>query len=142
MDEFSLLRQIAEVGEEPLHLDAGDFESEYRVNAWWVSCSEEERDALSVGMVVEAYERCAERIRQRMRDNEYDGPAVFYVWHDELAGQLRSNTTSVPADRLAFGVPVVPAALATIVEGYLRSSDAPDPQGQELTVEVWAVSVA
>jgi hypothetical protein len=77
---------------------------------------------------------------------------VFYVWHDELAGQLRSNTTSVPADQLPFGIPVVPTALEKIVEGYLRSpgfipwtdlKPAARPQDQqELVVEVWSVDVA
>jgi hypothetical protein len=136
--EFSLVRQIGEVGEEPLHFDPGDFQAEYRVNAWWVSCSEEECAALSVAVVVEAYERCVERIRQRLRDSGHETPAVFYGWHDELAGQLRSNTTSIAADQLPFGVSVVPATLETIVEGYLRTVDGnPEP-----IVQVWAVSVA
>jgi hypothetical protein len=45
----------------------------------------------------------------------------------------------VPADQLPFGVPVVPAPLETVVQGYLRS----DLRSKgEPGVEVWAVSVA
>ncbi|WP_427885708.1 hypothetical protein ACQHIV_25250 [Kribbella sp. GL6] len=64
---------------------------------------------------------------------------------------LWPNTTSAPADRLPFNVPVVPTPLRSIVEGYLRSAgyiswshlhDEGLEEAQELTVEVWSVPVA
>lgn len=151
---MSLLRYIAEVADEPLVLVPAAPEREGRENTWFLSCSDDERAQLSVAAVVEAFASCADALRQRLRTGGHTAPALFYVWHDELAGQLRCSTTSFPADRLPFGVTVVQTPLESIVEGFLRGSsviewsslaevdDADHDDEREWTVEVWHTAVS
>jgi hypothetical protein len=141
---MDLLQQIAAVADEPVVLDPAELENEYQ-NTSWLDCPQDERLALTVAGVVNAIEACADVLQDRVPTR-----AVFYVWHDEQAGQLRCSTTSLPADRLPFGARVVEKPLAKIVEEFLaapgfvpwddlmivdKESDEPQP---ELAIGVWS----
>ncbi|MFD7729605.1 hypothetical protein ACFV6F_04340 [Kitasatospora phosalacinea] len=113
-----LLTWIAEVADEPLVLEPDRPPEEWATNTW--SIGPDGGPAPSVAEVVAAFRGTADGIRRRIADMPYDGPATFYVWHDEQAGQLRCSTGSVGPDRLPFGSPYRPTeGLEPIVEGYL-----------------------
>jgi hypothetical protein len=149
----SLLEHIAEVADEPHVLDPAAPERQSRENAWFLSCPDGERANLSVAEVVDAFESCAAAVRRRLRGVGHATAALFYVWHDAMAGQLRCSTTSLPADRLRFGATVVQSPLERIVEEFLRGSsvitwssldeaEVVDDDLREWTVEVWHTVVA
>ncbi|GAA2086729.1 hypothetical protein GCM10009759_07650 [Kitasatospora saccharophila] len=117
-----LLTWIAEVADEPLVLDPDRPPEGWETNTWWIG--PDDGPAPPVAEVVAAFRGTADGIRRRIADPPYDGPATFYVWHDELAGQLRCSTGSVGPDRLPFGGPYYPVEeLEPIVEGYLADED-------------------
>ncbi|MFB7947372.1 hypothetical protein ACFC6L_20925 [Kitasatospora phosalacinea] len=113
-----LLTWIAEVADEPLVLEPDRPPEEWGTNTW--SIGPDDGPAPSVAEVVAAFRGTADGIRRRIADMPYDGPATFYVWHDEQAGRLRCSTGSVGPDRLPFGGPYRPTeGLEPIVEGWL-----------------------
>ncbi|MFC5267698.1 hypothetical protein ACFPJ1_36755 [Kribbella qitaiheensis] len=144
---MSLLRYIAEVADEPFVLDPANPEIEHRENTWLLDCPAVERTSLTTAEVVAAFEHCANGLQRRLPQSTQ---VVFYVWHDQQAGQLRCSTTSISADRLPFGARVVPTPLEKIVEEFLAApgfiswaelqeadeADEPEPE-PEWTVEVW-----
>jgi hypothetical protein len=131
---MSLLQWIAEVADDDLVLDPAKPENE-RQNTWGFSCSEEERAGLAVSDVVAAFEACTTVLHDTL---PIDIPAVFYVWYDQQAGQLRCSTTSLPADQLPFGARVRETSLAKIVEDFLADFEIADNPGPDWAVEVWS----
>ncbi|MEV6282866.1 hypothetical protein [Kribbella sp. NPDC051770] len=107
----------------------------------------------SAADITTAFEQCAEALRLRLAAEGHHAPAVFYVWHDEMAGQLRCSTTSYPADQLPFGCTVVPTTLESIAADFLRApgyipwsdlhpaDNEDDEDTREWTVEVWTTPV-
>jgi hypothetical protein len=101
--------------------------------------------------------REAQRVRLSQAVRAGVTPVVFYVWHDEMAGQLRFSLARGTADSLPFGarVELVPD-LRNIVESYLNSdtrrgvpweqledaSDDDDLTTQEAAVQVWVFGLA
>ncbi|MFF1817009.1 hypothetical protein ACFVWG_06920 [Kribbella sp. NPDC058245] len=151
---MSLLRFIGELATEEYRLDPADSLQETRDNTWLLESPEEERAELAVAEVVAAYETCVAALRVRFAEAGQATPAVFYVWHDEQAGQLRSSITSLPPDRLLFGATVRHVPLEQVVDDFLNAAsfiawselelaDAPvEDDEREYFVDVWHTFVA
>jgi hypothetical protein len=117
-----LLRDIREVADDPVSLTPDDPRLEVATNTTWLGAPPEERSALSVDQVVTAFEKTARALRRRIAATDYSGPATFYVWHDELAGQLRCSLTSRTQANLPFGGSYSPTSdLGAVVAGFLSN---------------------
>jgi hypothetical protein len=109
-----LLDVIAEIAHHEAILTPGDPHAE-STNTRWLEAPSVERTMLTVSEVVGALLATAHALRARV-----PGPAVFYVWHDDRAGQLRCGITSRPAHDLPFGGDYrATGDLAPIVAAYL-----------------------
>jgi hypothetical protein len=109
-----LLEAIAEIAAHDVTLAPGDPHAE-AANTHWLDAPSVERAILTVPEVVGAFHATVAALRGRV-----GGPALFYVWHDDRAGQLRCGTTSRPAHDLPFGSDYrVTGDLASIVAAYL-----------------------
>lgn len=145
---MSLLRYIAEVADEPFVLDPANPVAEERENTWRLDCPAEEREALATVDVVKAFENCAVRLGDRL---PADARAIFYVWHDQQAGQLRCSTSSQSVDQLPFRSRVVQSPLEPIIEEFLAApglipwqdlqedAAAPEPGEWTIELELWHV---
>ncbi|WP_285491162.1 hypothetical protein [Amycolatopsis taiwanensis] len=153
-----LLRWIREVADEPLVIDPTARNIEARENTRSVSTSIDERRSLSAHEIVAAFEKCASILRERIRSLGYEGPATFYVWHDQQAGHLRCSTTSLPSDQLPFQSRVeLDVPLVTIAEEFLKDAspgqvswhdlrqasegDVDEVQPENFVVRVWTAEV-
>ncbi|MFI6479947.1 hypothetical protein ACIBH1_18580 [Nonomuraea sp. NPDC050663] len=109
-----LLKTIQAIAHEPVSLSAD------RDNTHWLSATADECSTLSTEQVVAALLETARAVRRQIRAADHDGPATFYVWHDEQAGQLRCSTASRAATDLPFGGAYQPTDdLDGIVTGFL-----------------------
>jgi hypothetical protein len=118
-----LLHQIREVAAGSMVLAPDDPDAE-RDNTWWLSATPQERLGVSVEEVVTAFEETARRVAQRVKEMPYDGPATFYVWHHQEAGQLRCSTSSTQPTSLPFDDEYFPTHdLSTIVTEFLSDGE-------------------
>ncbi|MGN9906945.1 hypothetical protein ACTMTJ_05240 [Phytohabitans sp. LJ34] len=126
-----LLEAIAAIAHHEVTLAPGDPHAEAG-NSHWLDAPSVERAILTVPEVVRAFHATVATLRERVR-----GPAVFYVWHEERAGQLRCGITSRPAHDLPFGSDYrATGDLASIVAAYLLADPkAAVPVEIELTVD-------
>ncbi len=101
--------------------------------------------------------REAQRVRLSQATKLRLDPVVFYVWHDEMAGQLRFSVARGTAEELPFGARVERVAdLRQIVRSYLHSefrhgipwdqlaeAELDESEGglEEHVVRVWAVAI-
>ncbi|WP_406192021.1 hypothetical protein OH807_41065 [Kitasatospora sp. NBC_01560] len=147
-----LLTWIAELADEPLALEPADRPVEWETNTWYLNAEVEDRQSLSVAEVAAAFERTAAALRARIRATGYSGPATFYVWHDEVAGQLRCSTGTVAPDDLPFGGayaattdpgPVIVPFLADDNPGVIAITDTEEPYGpaEPIPFPVWVSAV-
>ncbi|MFD0743974.1 hypothetical protein ACFQ1L_20720 [Phytohabitans flavus] len=86
-----LLEAIADIATHEVTLAPGDAHAEAR-NTYWIEAPSVERAMLTASEVVAAFHATVATLCTRVA-----GPAVFYVWHDDRAGQLRCGITSRPA---------------------------------------------
>jgi hypothetical protein len=105
-----LLKEIRAIAGETLVLSPHDPAAE-DVNTSWFGAPPHERMGLSAEEVVSAFEETAELLRDQVAALKHGGPATFYVWHDQEAGQLRCSTGSCHQNALPFS------------GGYLLTSD-------------------
>ncbi|GAA4450040.1 hypothetical protein [Phytohabitans houttuyneae] len=126
-----LLEAIAEIARRDVTLAPGDPHAEAR-NTHWLDAPSVERAILTVSEVVRAFHATVAALRERV-----DRPAIFYVWHDDRAGQLRCGITSRrPADLPFGGEYRLTGDLASIVAGYLLGDPkAAVPAELDLTVD-------
>ncbi|MFI5530870.1 hypothetical protein ACIA8O_20255 [Kitasatospora sp. NPDC051853] len=146
-----LLTWIAELADEPLALEPADRPVEWETNTWHLNAEVEDRRSLTVAEVATAFERTAAALRVRVREAGYSGPATFYVWHDEIAGQLRCSTGTVPPEDLPFGGsyrpvtdlgPVVGPFLADDSPGVIALTDSEEPDEEEpAPFPVWVSAI-
>jgi hypothetical protein len=94
-----LLKEIRAIAGETLVLSPHDPAAE-KVNTNWFGAPPHERMGLSADEVVTAFEETIAVLRSQVTALRHDGPATFYVWHDQQAGQLRCSTGSCGQDRL------------------------------------------
>jgi hypothetical protein len=99
-----LLKEIRAIAGETLVLSPHDPAAEH-VNTSWFGAPPHERMGLTADEVVTAFEETAELLREQVLALRLDGPATFYVWHDQLAGQLRCSTGSCDQGGLPFVSP-------------------------------------
>jgi hypothetical protein len=107
-----------------------------------------------VDAVVTALVAVGDELRRRFASGV--GPAVFYAWYDEQAGQLRCSLTSRPTTALPFGSryrltddprAVVTLASANPSPGLVPWTELTDAFGDESeeapreSFPVWAVAV-
>jgi hypothetical protein len=109
-----LLEAIADIATHEVTLAPDDPHAEAG-NTRWLYAPSVERAILTVSEVVGAFHATLAALRDRV-----DGPALFYLWHDERVGQLRCGITSRPPADLPFGTDYrLTADLASIVAAYL-----------------------
>jgi hypothetical protein len=96
-----LLKEIRAIAGEPLVFSPHDPAAE-DANTSWFGAPPHERMGLTAEEVVSAFEEMAELLRDQVVAQSHAGPATFYVWHDEQAGQLRCSTRSCHQDALPF----------------------------------------
>ncbi|MDQ7906394.1 hypothetical protein RB614_17915 [Phytohabitans sp. ZYX-F-186] len=109
-----LLEAIADIATHEVTLAPGDPHAE-AANTHWLDAPSVERALLTVREVVAAFDATVAALRARVH-----GPAVFYVWHDDRAGQLRCGVTSRPPADLPFGADYrLTGDLTQIVAAYL-----------------------
>jgi hypothetical protein len=139
-----LLKEIRAIAGETLVLSPHEPTAE-DVNTNWLGAPPHERMGLTADEVVSAFEETAELLRDQLTVLGHQGPATFYVWHDELAGQLRCSTRSCPQDRLPFAGDYRPTsdlraivvefledrAAAVIGWGELEPVETPDAQAED-----------
>jgi hypothetical protein len=115
-----LLKEIRAIAGETLVLAPHDPAAEH-ANTSWFGAPPHERMGLSADEVVAAFEETAELLRHQVAAMGHDGPATFYVWHDQTAGQLRCSTGTCGRDGLPFGLPYrVSGDLHAIVLEFLH----------------------
>ena len=93
-----LIRSYLEDADVALRPD--DPVAEVRLNTWHFSVATVHVD---IAAVLSALIDVTTEIRRRLSGRP--GPATFYAWYDEQAGQLRCSLASVPPDRLPFRAP-------------------------------------
>lgn len=115
-----LLKEIRAIAGETLVLSPHDQAAE-QVNTSWFGAPPHERMGMSADEVVTAFEETADLLRDQVAAMPHDGPATFYVWHDQEAGQLRCSTGSCGQDHLPFPTPYRPTSdLHAIVTEFLE----------------------
>lgn len=95
--------------------------AEVRLNTWCCSVAGARVD---VAAVLTALDDVTAELRRRLAGAP--GPASFYAWYDEQAGQLRCSLASLPPERLPFRAPYRAGAGADVAEEVLRRA-AGDP---------------
>jgi hypothetical protein len=109
-----LLEAIADIVRHEVTLAPGDPRAE-AANTHWLDAPSVERTMLTVPEVVGAFHATVAALHERV-----DRPALFYVWHDERAAQLRCGITSRPPADLPFGTDYrLTGDLGSIVAAYL-----------------------
>ncbi len=96
-----LLKEIRAIAGEKLVLAPHDQDTE-TVNTNWFGAPPHERMGLSADEVINAFEETIELLREQVAAMGHAGPATFYVWHHQEAGQLRCSASSCGRDDLPF----------------------------------------
>ena len=114
------MKEIRAIAGETLVLSPHDPAAE-SVNTSWFSSPPHERMGMTPEEVVSAFEETAELLRDQVVALKHDGPATFYVWHNQEAGQLRCSTGSCHQNALPFGGAYNPTSdLHSIVVEFLE----------------------
>lgn len=140
-----------------VELRPDDPAAEARLNT---SCFSVATAQIDVAEVLTALVDVATGIRKRL--SGHPGPATFYAWYDEQAGQLRCSLASAPPERLPFGATYRAGAGTDAAEEVLRRAvrdprpgvvlwdeltpatfdEAADPRSEVATaIPVWAMPV-
>ena len=114
-----LLKEIRAIAGEALVLAPHDRDAE-TANTIWLGAPPHERMGLTADEVVAAFEETAAMLRGQVAAAGHDGPATFYVWHHQEAGQLRCSTGSCRRDALPFEERYTTTDLHEIVTEFLE----------------------
>ena len=77
-------------------------------------------------------------IRERLHNNNISSSATFYMWFDEMAGQLRFNMLSGHVVQLPFGCHVEKiSSVEQIIDAFLSSRYLHGIPADELEADAW-----
>jgi hypothetical protein len=116
-----LLESWSDVLDDEVHLEgsAEGFEAERRQNMWRLGAPSEQLRQTTPERLAAWVQQLIEDRREKVRRGYRGQRAVFYLWFDAQAGQLRFNVMSDHGQPLPFGAEV-------------RLVDDPDPQPRVL----------
>lgn len=108
----------------PLHLGSStdDLQDEIRHNLWSIAISGRQAETLTKEGFVAFLDEVLENRSRQLQETNVDRGALFYVWFDEQACQLRGNVISDLHRQLPFGCSIeLEDRPDSIVEAFLRS---------------------
>lgn len=128
----ALLARIREFCHEPIYL--GDWLRETNENCWCISASQAECDEVSVTEVISAMEDVIAHVRKLVAAQADWRGALFHMWFDGQASQLRCCVISDRHTALPFRCKTVQVpSMEPIIVDYLSSSYHEGIPGDELT---------
>jgi hypothetical protein len=111
-----------------------DLTLELRSNTQLISFDENEKTILSVGALEDFFNAVIANRRQQILDAKISHGMIFYLWHDEMASQLRFSVISDFHEHLPFKAKIVPAELSEILQTFLATNSV--IPWSDLTIEV------
>jgi hypothetical protein len=116
------LRTLQEYVEERLYITdkTDEFQLEFNSNCWHINGSREEIQSLDLDEW-KAYIRHLINDRQKqLNASPVQTDLLIYIWHDEMAGQLRFNVISANHPKLPLACNYVEAGLDEIIDPFIK----------------------
>lgn len=117
--------QISEFITIPLYVgtSADDLEEEIYQNTVYLGASDEDRATLTVDDFERYFNAVIENRRTQLTASPINHGMLFYLWHDDQAGQLRFSLVSDLHEKLPFGAKLnIIHTPRTIIEDFLSGS--------------------
>ena len=138
----ALLARIYELCHEPLYLgtSSADLPREIAENRWLISATQDECAEVSVTEVISAINAVSSCWKARVVARADSRGALFYIWFDEMASQLRCCVISDRNAVLPFGCVTEPVSrMEPIIVAFLSSSYHEGIRWEELDEVEWSV---
>lgn len=137
----ALLAQILELCHEPIYLGTStvDLRREIAENRWLISATREECAEVTVAEVMSAMHDVTVSWRTQMVTHADSRGALFYMWFDEQASQLRCCIISDRNSALPFSHATEPVSMMEpIIAAFLSSPYHEGIPWDELTEVEWS----